>query len=287
MKFNLKSNGLGSKCLLAAGLIVASFSSMAQDRSAVIADPKLEALVITDFSGNLLNPANLSADQLIRLSVPVAVDNAGKALPAGSAKIKIGLGSKLQLDPGFNLSNAGGSSYFKWTSVEEGGQLQLTGELINALPADVTSLALSFRLKVAEEGNSTVTANFLITNHNTIAVLSDKNGANNASAISYQVGKKLPVDPSVTDGNLKLNVYPNPAKNTDAVNISVVQGRLMGKYKISMYDLAGKMLQTKDMQLDNSTSFVYKFGSLAAGKYLIKILNASGTESAILKFEKF
>jgi hypothetical protein len=286
MKCKLKSNGSGFKCLLAAGLMLASLSGIAQDRSAVIADPKLDALVLTDFSGNLLNPANLSADQLIKLSVPVGIDNGGKALPAGSAKIKIGLGSKFQLDPGFDLANAGGSSYFKWTSVEEGGQLQVTGELINALPANVTTMALSFRLKVVEEGNSTVTANFLITNHNTIAVLSDKNGTNNASAISYQVSKKLPVDPSTLNGNLKLAVFPNPAKDVNAVNISVLQGKLMGKYRIMMYDLAGKLVQTKEMQLTLVSNFTYDFGTVAAGKYLIKVLNVSGTESTVLKFEK-
>ena len=284
MKFNLKSKGF--KCLVAAGFMVASLNGTAQNRQAVIADPQLDALVITDFSGSRLDPSNLQADQLIKLNVPVAFDNGGKALPAGSAKIKIGLGSKLILDPGFDVTNAGAGSYFKWTASENSGQLQVTGELISELPANVTTVTLSFRLKVKEEGNSAITANFLITNHNTLAVLSDKNGANNASAISYTIGKRVPVDPSTLNGNLKLAVFPNPAKDVKAVNISVLQGKLMGKYRIMMYDFAGKLVQSKELQLDLVSNFAYDFGTVAAGKYLIQVLNANGTESAVLKFEK-
>ena len=284
MKFNVKSKGF--KCLIAAGFMVASLTGTAQNRSAVIADPQLGALVLTDFSGSTLNPSNLQADQLIKLRVPIAFENGGKLLPAGSAKIKIGLGSRLVLDPGFDVTDAGASSYFKWTAVENGGQLEVTGELVNELPSTVSNVTLSFRLKVKEEGNSAITANFLITNHNTIAVLSDKNGANNASAISYNIGKKVPVDPSTLNGNLKLAVFPNPAKDVKAVNISVLQGKLMGKYRIMMYDLGGKLVQSKELQLNLVSNFAYDFGTVAAGKYLIKLMNANGTESAILKFEK-
>ncbi len=284
MKFNLKSNRF--KCLLAAGFMVASLNGIAQNRQAVIADPKLDALELTDFSGSRLDPANLHADRLIKLKIPVTIDNGGMALPAGSAKIKIGLGSKLILDPGFDVADAGAGSYFKWTSEENGGQLQVTGELVNTLPANMTTINLSLRLKVKEEGNSAITANFLITNHNTTAVLSDKNGANNASAMFYKIGKNVPVDPSTLNGNLKLSVFPNPAKNVNTVNISVLQGTLVGTYRISMYDLAGKLIQAKDVQLNLATNFPYSFGTLAAGKYLIKVTNAKGTESSVLKFEK-
>lgn len=284
MKFNLKSKGL--KCLVAAGFMVASLNGTAQNRQAVIADPKLDALELTDFSGRIVNASNLQADQLLKLKVPVSIDNGGKALPAGSAKLKIGLGSKLILDPGFSLTDAGASSYFKWSSEENGGQIQVTGELVNELPANVTSVMLSFRLKVNEEGNSAITANFLITNHNTTAVLSDKNGANNASAMSYKIGKTVPVDPSTLNGNLRLAVFPNPAKDVTAVNISVLQGKLTGKYRVMMYEFGGKLVQSKELELNLVTNFAYDFGIVAAGKYLIKVLNASGSESAVLKFEK-
>lgn len=286
MKFNVKTKSICFRYLLVSGLMFSAYAGNAQESRAVIADPKLEAMSFTDFSGNPVDPNNLQADQLVKLKLPVACNNHGKMIPAGSCKIKIGLGSKLVLDPGFDLNNAGMGNYFAWTITENGGQYQVTGELVNPLPVNVTSVDLSFRLKVKEEGNSAVTANFLITNHNSTAVLSDENGANNATAISYKVANTLPVDPSVPDGKLQLSMFPNPVKNVNAVKISVVRGKLLGKYRISMYDLAGKLVQSKEMQLDFATSFMYNFGTLAAGKYIIKVLNAGGAESAILKFEK-
>ena len=286
MKFNLKNQGMPFKGLLFSGLLLASLCGIGQSRSAVIADLKLGKMELSDFAGFPLDANNLQTDQLVKLKIPVASDNHGKALPAGSCKIKIGFGSKLLLDPGFDIINAGMSNYFKWTANENSGQIQVTGELINALPASVNAVDLSFRLKVKEEGNSAITANFLITNHNTITVLSDENGANNVSAISYKIGKKLPVDPSMANGSLRLSVFPNPAKDIKAVNISVLQGKLLGKYKISLYDLTGKLTQAKDVQLNLVNNFTYDFGNIAAGKYLIKVSNANGTESSLLKFEK-
>ena len=38
------------------------------------------------------------------------------------------------IDPGFDLSNAGMSNYFRWSSVESDGLIQITGDLINTLP---------------------------------------------------------------------------------------------------------------------------------------------------------
>ena len=266
--------------------MMASFSSMSQNRTAIIADPKLGKIELTDFSGVLLNADNLKADQLLRLKLPVLCDNHGLALPAGSCKLKIGLGSKLVLDPGFDLMDAGMSNYFKWTTATVGGQVQVTGELINNLPASVNMGNLALRLKVREEGNSTITANFLISNHNTATILSDENGANNASSLSYKIGKNGIADPTVAEGKLKLAVFPNPATNVKAVNISVLQGTMLGKYKISLYDMAGKLIHTKEMHLNFTTNFSYEFGNLSSGKYLIKVLNEKGTESSILKFEK-
>ena len=53
-----------------------------------------------------------------------------------------------------------------------------------------------------------------------------------------------------------------------------------------MYEFGGKLVQSKELELNLVTNFAYDFGIVAAGKYLIKVLNASGSESAVLKFEK-
>ena len=287
MKYNSKTKGSHLKGLFMSGLLVASLGCFAQaQKSAVLADAKLGKIAITDMTGDVLDAESIQQEQLLKLTIPVGNTNHGKALPAGSCKIKIGFGSKLGLDPNFDLNSTTANSYFKWSSTQTGGQFQLTGELIKALPADVNTLDLAVRVKAITEGKSTITANFLITNHNTAAVLSDEDGANNASFLSYSVAKKFSVISPIPAGNLKLRIYPNPAKDVSAVNIKLVQGSMNGRYNISMFDIAGKLVQTKELQMNFISNFTYAFGKIAAGKYLIKVASADAKESTILKFEK-
>jgi hypothetical protein len=281
MKQTIKNNRF-VKGVFFAGLLAASLNGFAQ-RPAVTADPELGKVVMTDQTGFPVDANAILAEQVINLRIPVLNDGHGNAVPAGSCKIKIGLGSKLVIDPQYNLNNTALSNYFKWTAAENGGQVQITGELVNALPANVTSVNVSFKVKAKAEGKSTITANFLITNHNTNAVLSDEDGANNATSLAYRVtGKVAPA----ASGKLELSLYPNPVTNARAVTISVVQGELKGKYNITLLDLGGKLVQVSQVDLNGVPNFAYKFGNIASGKYLIKIVNEDGSQSFLLKFEK-
>jgi hypothetical protein len=283
MKQKSKNNHLGVKCVFFTGLLFASFSSMAQKPS-VTADPELGKIVLTDVTGFPVDANYIQPDQVINLQIPVLSDAHGKDIPAGSCKIKIGFGSKLALDPLFNINNTGLSNYFNWTSSTVGGQTQVTGELVTALPASITSVNVSFKVKASLEGKSTITANFLITNHNTNTILSDEDGSNNAASLAYAVtGKVARVSAA---GALKLNLYPNPAKDVKAVMLEVVQGELKGKYSINLLDLSGKTIQTKQADLNGVPSFSYDFGNIAAGKYLVKVTSSDGTQTVVLKFEK-
>ncbi len=286
MKYYLKTKRPNFKGLFIAGLLVASLSGVAQ-KKAVIADAQLGKIAMTDITGYAMDANNIQQDQVIKLMLPVMSVSHGKLLPAGSCKIKIGLGSKLELDPQFDLNSAGLGSYFKWTSVVNSGQLQITGELINDLPADLKTVELAFRVNGAVEGKSTITANFLITNHKSPVVLSDEDGSNNVAALSYRVIKKFDLVTPVPNGSLKLSVYPNPAKDVKSVMIKVAQGKLNGKYKISLFDVTGKQLRSKELQLNFAPNFTYDLGNISAGQYLIKVINVDGKESSIMKFEKF
>lgn len=285
MKCKSINAGLGIKSLFFAGLLTASLSSIGQ-KTAVMADARLGVIELSDITGYTLDANNIQEDQLIKIKIPVASTSHGKLIPSGTCKIKIGLGSKLDMDPQFDLNSAGLGNYFKWTSTTNSGQVQITGELIAELPADLKSIDVAFRVKGVKEGVSTITANFLITNHKTNVVLSDEDGANNISSLAYRVIKKFD-QPVVTDGQLKLAIFPNPVKDVKSVMIKVLQGELTGKYKISLYDMAGKLLHAKDMQLNFAANFPCELGNIAAGKYLIKVLNTDGTQSAVLKLEKF
>jgi hypothetical protein len=281
MTQKIKSKGLTG--VLLAGMLAASLSSVAQ-RPSVTADPELGTIVMTNQTGFVVDANAIQADQIINLRIPVLNDGHGMALPAGSCKIKIGLGSKLVLDPQYNINNTALSNYFKWTVAENSGQSQITGELIAPLPANVTAVNVALKVKASLEGASTITANFLITNHGNGAILSDEDGANNNASLAYKVVGK--VSQLGNDGKLVLSVYPNPAKDVRAVTIKVDNGELNGKYNITLTDMAGKLVQTSQVELNVVSSFQYNLGSIAAGKYIIKVAKEDATQTALLKFER-
>ena len=278
------SQRFGIKGLIFSGLLAASLGTMAQKPS-VTADPELGKITLTDQSGFPVDANFIQPDQVINLKIPVLSDNHGKDIPAGSCKIKIGFGSKLILDPLYNINNTALSSYFNWTAATNGGQIQITGDLVSALPATVTSVNISFKVKAGAEGKSTITANFLITNHNTNIVLSDEDGSNNAASLAYMItGKVAPA--TVPGGKLKMRLYPNPALDVKSVVVELEQGELKGNYNITLLDISGKAVQTQQLNLTSMSKFNYNFGTLAAGKYLIKIVNSDGTQTEFLHFEK-
>lgn len=265
-----------------AGLLAASLSSTAQ-RASVTADPELGSITLANETGFTVDASQVLADQAISIKIPVKNDNHGQAVPAGSCKVKIGLGSKLVLDPAFNLNSNSLGNYFSWSAATVDGQLQITGDLVNPLPANVTDVTVAFKVKASMEGNSTITANFLITNHNNNSILSDEDGANNTASLQYRVvGKVAPIN---TD-KLELSLYPNPIKDIKTAMIKVVQGELKGRYNITLMDISGRLMQSNLVELNTVTSFKYNFGNIAAGKYLLKIAKEDATQSFLLKFEK-
>lgn len=376
MKSYFKNLHSGFKCLLFSALIFASFNSSAQQRSVTL-DPKLGQIKVTDMAGVQLNENFIQPGQIVKLVIPVESVNQDQAMPKGSAKIKIGLGSKLVLDPSLSLATVNASNYFTWSAVNAGGQSQITGELINTIPANFQQVEVAFKVLGNQIGRSTITANFLITNHNTVTILSDNDGSNNASFLKYEITSVAAPTPVTTidaleksecslnvtfstdreiglsnyviemskngvdyvnvyqtnatnlpsyvanfsipkelqapvvyvrvkstlnsgvvlysdkksisgicNGKWLVNMYPNPVKGNEEVIIKAVDGSFDGKYTLTMLDMSGKMVQVNQMVLNNVLNFRYKTGNSAAGKYILKIVNADGTQSALIQFEK-
>jgi Secretion system C-terminal sorting domain len=282
MQTNLKKISRVLKAALVAGPLCMGLNSFAQ-RPAVMADVNLGALKITDEYGIVPDSNLVPVNRAMLLQIPVLSDNHGKAIPAGSAKIKIGLGSKLELDPTFNLNTAALNSAFRWTSEVSGGQVMITGELINDLPASVTGATVVFRVKATETGRSTVTANFLITNHNTAVILSDENGSNNAVSLAY---KTAPGAAAPAGEPAQLVMYPNPVTDKAQVTIEAKQGRFDGYYAIAIVDVNGKTVQAGRLALNGVSRFNYNLVNLAAGAYVLQLKNAAGTTALMVKFEK-
>lgn len=367
-----------AKGLMLSAVLFCSLHGNAQQRRAILSDPRLGSISFTDNAGFQLNEAYVQPNELIKIKIPVVNRNHGEALPAGSCKIKIGLGSKLMLDPAYDLNNTAMSSYFRWTAAANSGQLQITGELVAPLPANVNDVVVAFKVKGTTIGKSTITANFLVTNHHTNAIVSDEDGTNNTAFLHYTVTNK-PAPVSVTTigdivkqgctmnvsfstdqeinlnryevevskdgvafekvatvaaaGNLsyttsfelptalqvqklfvrvkgvmvtgrllysdtrnvsgvckkgifKLSLYPNPVSGSSKVTISAAEGSFDGKYRLKMTDMAGKTVSVKDVSVGAVQNFVYEFGNIAAGKYLIQVTDAQNAVLGVLQFEK-
>lgn len=205
------------KRILFAALLLASLKGFSQ--KSAISDPSLGRITITGTSGQMLDADNLPLDQVIRIKLPISNLNSGNILPAGSCKIKLGFGSKLALDPGFNVIAADLHEYFLWTAAMVGGQLQLTGELVNPLPTGLVETGLMLKVKGTAVGTSTITANFLISNHNTGITLSDSDPTNNTSYLKYSItGKTSPALIKISSAeraSCKINVGFTASKETD------------------------------------------------------------------------
>jgi hypothetical protein len=369
MKLNVKS-------LLFSGLLAASLSSFAQQR-AVTLDPKLGSIKITDIAGNQINENFIQPGQLVKLVIPVENTDHNAAIPKGSCKVKIGLGSKLQLDPLLDLTTVNSSNYFTWSAANAGGQSQLTGELNTALPASFQQVEVAFKVVGNQVGHSTITANFLITNHNTTTILSDNDGGNNASFLKYEISNLIAPVPVTTidelvkadcslkvnfstdreidlsnyqleaskngvdyikiyqtnaaslvaynatiaipkelqapvvyvrvkstfnngrvaysiaksvsgmcDGKWIIDMYPNPTRGNENVVIRAVEGSFDGKYTLTLVDMAGRVIDVKQMELNNVLNFKYKIANWAAGKYSLKIVSTTSAQATMLQFEK-
>ncbi|MBC7937947.1 MAG: T9SS type A sorting domain-containing protein [Rhizobacter sp.] len=248
---------------------------------AVIADPAVNSMRTTTLNALPLNPLFIPIDSVVELKVPVINYNLVNALPSGTCKIKIGLGSRLVLNPAFDLTTVNTSSYFQWTAETSGGQVQITGELIATLPSNYSDTA-TFQLKGILLGNSTITTNFLVTNHNTTVNLSDENGTNNNASLAYTVvegaGGPLPVtftDVTVKKEQCRLDIvaYTESEINvklyelevsTDGINYTAKQSQLaanQSRYRFQllmdeeMKNAGNLFFRVKSVDIDGSYGY--------------------------------
>jgi hypothetical protein len=179
------------KCILSLLLIVVfAFNSNAQ---VVFADPAVGSMSFNNLNNEPQDPFAIPLSGIVILKVPIQNNNLTNSIPPGTTKVKINLGSKLVIDPSFNVGSANTNQYFTWTASVVSGNVQIEGNLIGTIPNNFSDTAI-FRLKGAVLGPANITTNFLITNHNSGSfVLSDQSGNNNAASIAYEVVQILPV----------------------------------------------------------------------------------------------
>lgn len=88
---------------------------------------------------------------------------------------------------------------------------------------------------------------------------------------------------SISENALKINLYPNPAKNNATVQLNTNKA---GKYIIELTDISGKLLQTKTITAISGTNKIgVDINRYAQGVYIITITD-SGNNKRTLKFTK-
>jgi hypothetical protein len=170
------------------------FNSFAQ----VYTDLGVDSFKVTDLSMQPTDAQLLPLNGDVILRLPIYNINGGSAVPVGTSKLKIGLGSKMVLDyPDVYAPTIAYSNYFKWTAeapLVTGGQWQIVGDPIQPIPAGF-SATIDIKVKGSLEGASNFTTNYLISNHASSfpGNLSDENTWNNSTLLPYRVITVTPV----------------------------------------------------------------------------------------------
>ncbi len=214
--------------LLAMVAIISVGKSKAQ---VVYADPALVDFNITDLSDVTVNALLLNVNTVYKLKLQLT--NSGpSAIPVQETELVIGLGSYLNIAPGFVLASAPLSNYFTWTSgVDPGGQVTITGNLHTPLPQSFFAYEAVFNIKPINPtptGLFYVTGNWSITHNNGTQFLVDIAPGNNTSNIEYKV---------VAGGALPVTITKFSAVKKDChinVNWSVAQELNLSKYEVEV-----------------------------------------------------
>ncbi|GEO09892.1 T9SS type A sorting domain-containing protein [Segetibacter aerophilus] len=83
-----------------------------------------------------------------------------------------------------------------------------------------------------------------------------------------------------------LSLFPNPVTVTKEITIVATEGLFAGKYDVSLIDMNGRTLQTRQLQLNNTSNFQFNLGNISSGHYLIKVINTAGGKSSAIHFQK-
>jgi hypothetical protein len=175
----------------------------------VTSDPSVGQMNFTTLANASQSANNLLFTQDYKLRIPFFNLSQSDVVPNGTISLKINLGSKLILAPGFNLATAPLSNYFTFTSATVADSVIITGTQIAAIPEDFASnLVFNVKGKLSCTANVSTKINVV----NLAALLIDEDLQNNASTIQYT----LPVTVSTTQVNVTCNGAANGIINVTA-----------------------------------------------------------------------
>jgi len=92
-------------------------------------------------------------------------------------------------------------------------------------------------------------------------------------SIQYQVNKPETGDYFISDHKTEFQLYPNPTYNIAKIFISNLDS---GRYKLILYNIIGKKIWDKEIEVNGQTIIRENFNFLAKGTYLIAIQDENG-----------
>ena len=223
-------NTTGATSGVFTGLLAGSYTFTATDANActavsapttltnpgiATADPAVGQMYFTTTTG-----AAQSANSLLMapsfavydINIPFYNRNQFNVVPNGTINFRVNLGSKLVVNPGFNLATAPLATYFSFAQSIVGGNVIITGTQMATIPADFDAIA-TFRVKGNLACRSNVVSNIVITN--VLQTLTDDDLQNNQATLQYT----LPVTLSKTQVNVTCN-----GLNNGIINLTVSSG---------------------------------------------------------------
>jgi SprB repeat len=178
----------------------------------LVADPAVGQMSFTTLANAPQNANTLLFTQAYRLNIPFYNLNQTDEVPNGTIQLRINLGSKLILDPAFNLATAPLNNFFTWTSQVVADSVIITGTQTAAIPADFDG-TLSFNVR--GELSCTATLSSRINIVNILATLGDEDLQNNSATLQYT----LPVTVTTTQVNVTCN-----GANNGIINVTTSPG---------------------------------------------------------------
>ena len=185
-----------------------------------IADPAVGGIFVTNLSDATVSANSLLFTQNYKLKLPVFNLNQFTSIPSSAINFKVDLGTRLQLDPAFNLATAPLSNYFNYSVAIVAGRQIITGVQIAEIPADFDGIVV-FNVRGTLTCTSTISSQIVITN--TSASVTDEDLNNNLATLRYT----LPVTVTATPVNVtcfgaangNINVVASPGTTIVFTNI--------------------------------------------------------------------
>ena len=185
-----------------------------------IADPAVGGIFVTNLSDATVSANSLLFTQNYKLKLPVFNLNQFTSIPSSAINFKVDLGTRLQLDPAFNLATAPLSNYFSYSVAIVAGRQIITGVQIAEIPADFDGIVV-FNVRGTLTCTSTISSQIVITN--TSASVTDEDLNNNLATLRYT----LPVTVTATPVNVtcfgaangNINVVASPGTTIVFTNI--------------------------------------------------------------------